>query len=64
MPGDVRCYETVGPDPLAVAITAQIHALARLHPPGQKILIGRRWVARIHQNAENIAEQADDLDDD
>lgn len=62
MPGDVRCFDVVGPDALAVAITAQLHSLARRHRVGQKITLSPKWVKRIHESAENIQEQADQLE--
>lgn len=61
-PGDVRCYEVFGGDPLACAVSAHIAALSRNHVPGQKFVLGPLWVKRIRENADAISQAADALE--
>jgi hypothetical protein len=61
-PENVRCYEVIANDPLAVAITGQVCALSQENGCGVKFRIGPLWWKRIHEEADGIAQALDALE--
>lgn len=61
-PGNVRCYEVFGEDPLAVATTAHLCALS-IQSHGGRFTVGPLWWKRIDENAAEIERMHDALDD-